>query len=93
MKIAVGEIRLSNRPLLYSNADSGHRFWARRHPSHAIAGGGTPGHCDGGADSVTSRSSGCATLVAMVQPADLWEGDNDAGRGRLSRPRLGAILG
>ena len=42
MKIAVGEIRLSNRPLLYSNADSGHRFWARRHLSHAIVAGDTP---------------------------------------------------
>jgi len=39
MKIAVGEIRLSNRPLLYSNADSGHRFWARQRPSDAIADG------------------------------------------------------
>ena len=28
----------------------------------------------------------------MVQPADLWEGNNDTCRGRLSRPRLGAIL-
>ena len=28
----------------------------------------------------------------MVQAADLWEGDNVAGRGRLYRTRLGAIL-
>ena len=47
---------------------------------------------DGGAGSVTARSSGRATLVAMVQAADLWEGDNVAGRGRLYRTRLGAIL-
>jgi hypothetical protein len=28
----------------------------------------------------------------MMQAADLREGENDAGRGRLYRPRLGAIL-
>ena len=28
----------------------------------------------------------------MVQAADLWEGDNVSGRGRLYRTRLGAIL-
>ena len=28
-------------------------------------------HCDGVAGSVTARSSGCATLVAMVQGDDL----------------------
>jgi hypothetical protein len=28
----------------------------------------------------------------MVQAADLWEGDNVAGRGRLYRTRLGTIL-
>jgi len=28
----------------------------------------------------------------MVQAADLWKGDNDPGRGRLYRTRLGAIL-
>ena len=35
---------------------------------------------------------GCATLVAMVQAADLWEGDNGACRRRLYGPRLWAIL-
>ncbi len=36
--------------------------------------------------------SGCATLVAIVQAADLWDGDDVAGRGRLHGPRLGTIL-
>ncbi len=50
-------------------------------------------HCDGVTGSVAASSSGRAPLVAMVQAADLWERDNVAGRGRLYRPRLGAILG
>ena len=49
-------------------------------------------HCDGVAGSVTENSSGRATLVAMVQAADLREGDNGAGRGRLYGTRVGAIL-
>ena len=47
---------------------------------------------DGCAGSVTCNSSRCATLVAMVQAADLWEGDNGACRGWLYGPRLRAIL-
>jgi hypothetical protein len=35
---------------------------------------------------------GRATLVAMVQAADLWEGDNVACRRRLYGPRLWTIL-
>ena len=66
MKIAVGEIRLSNRAPLSCNAVSAHGLWARRHPSHAIAGGDTPDR-GGSAGSVTANSSGRATLVAMVQ--------------------------
>src|SRR6188768_2414831 len=49
-------------------------------------------HCDRVAGSVTANSSCCATLVAMVQTADLWEGDNGTCRGWLHRTRLGAIL-
>ena len=36
--------------------------------------------------------SGCAPLVAMVQAADLWEGNNGTCGGWLYRPRLRAIL-
>ena len=74
MKIAVGEIRLSNRAPLSCNAVSAHGLWARRHPSHAIAGGDTPDR-SGSAGSVTANSSGCATLVAMVQPRVLTAQD------------------
>ena len=49
-------------------------------------------YCDGVAGSVTANSSGCATLVAMVKAADLWEGDNVAGRGWLRGPGFGTIL-
>ena len=66
MKIALEEIRLSNRAPLSCNAVSVHGFLTRRHPSHAIAGGDTPDR-GGSAGSVTANSSGCATLVAMSQ--------------------------
>jgi hypothetical protein len=46
----------------------------------------TPRHRDGGTGSVTANGSGCATLVAMVQAADLWKGDNGASRGWLYGP-------
>jgi hypothetical protein len=52
----------------------------------------TTRHRDGGTGSVAGNSSGCATLVAMVQAADLWEGNNGACRGWLYGPRLRAIL-
>ncbi len=45
-----------------------------------------PQRRNGCAAPVTGSSSRCATLVAMVQTADLWEGDNSAIRG-LSLPR------
>src|SRR5712691_9513107 len=48
---------------------------------------------DGCAGSVTANSLRCATLVAMVQTADLWEGNNGACRRRLYGPRLWTILG
>ena len=70
MKIAVGEIRLSNRAPLSCNAVSAHGLWARRHPSHAIAGGDTPDR-SGSAGSVTANSSGRATLVAMAPTRSL----------------------
>jgi hypothetical protein len=47
----------------------------------------------GFAGSVTTNSLRCATLVAMVQTADLREGDNGACRRRLYGPRVGTILG
>ena len=65
MKIALEEIRLSNRAPLSCNAVSVHGFLTRRHPSHAIAGGDTPDR-GGSAGSVTANSSGRATLVAMA---------------------------
>jgi hypothetical protein len=34
-----------------------------------------------------------ATLVTMMETADLWEGDDLAGGGWVDRPKLGAILG
>jgi hypothetical protein len=46
----------------------------------------------GCADPVTGSSSRCATLVAMVQTADLWEGGNGARGGWLYGPRLGTVL-
>ncbi|MEI8151865.1 MAG: hypothetical protein WCG92_09730, partial [Hyphomicrobiales bacterium] len=42
MKIALEEIRLSNRAPLSCNEVSVHGFLTRWHPSHAIAGGDTP---------------------------------------------------
>jgi hypothetical protein len=48
--------------------------------------------CGETAVQVPSNSLRCATLVAMVQTADLWEGDNGACRRRLYRPRLWTIL-
>jgi hypothetical protein len=50
-------------------------------------------HRDGGRPSITANSSGCAALVAMVQTADLWEGNNGARGGWLYEPRLWTILG
>ena len=45
-------------------------------------------HGDGGRGSITANSSGCEALVAMVQTADLWEGNNSARGGWLYKPRL-----
>ena len=92
MKTAVDEIRLSNRAPFSCGAASRHGAWARQRPSDAIADRDDARHRDGGTGSVTANGSGCATLVAMVQASDLWKGDNVAGRGRLYRTRLGAIL-
>ena len=68
-------------------------FGARWQPGEAIADRYDPLRRDGCADSVTANSLRCATLVAMVQTADLWEGDNGTCRRRLHGPRLWAILG
>jgi hypothetical protein len=46
----------------------------------------------GCADPVTGSSSRCATLVAMVQTADLAEGDNDAWGGWLYGPGFRTFL-
>src|SRR5450631_1671902 len=51
-----------------------------------------PSAADGCAGSATASHSGCASLVAMVQAADLWKGDNSASRGWLYGPRLRTIL-
>src|SRR5260370_11731262 len=40
-----------------------------------------PSAADGCAGSATANHSGCTTLVAMVQAADLWKGDNSASIG------------
>src|SRR5712664_304057 len=64
----------------------------RLHPSDAIADRDDARHRDGSTGSVTANGSGCATLVAMVQAADLWKGDNSASRGWLYGPRLRTIL-
>jgi hypothetical protein len=64
----------------------------RLHSSEAIADGGDGRHRGGGKGSVTGNCSGCATLVAMMQTANLWEGNNGACRGWLYRTRLGAII-
>jgi hypothetical protein len=82
-------IRSKRRPLL--------------RPETQVAGSGTTafvrGNCRAAttlygetAAQVPSNSLRCATLVAMVQTADLWEGDNGACRRRLNGPRLWAIL-
>jgi hypothetical protein len=93
MKTATDDDGLSNRVALPCDPVSLHGVRARMHPSDAIADGDDARYCDGGAGSVTANGSGCAPLVAMVQAADLWKGDNVA-CGRWSyRPRLGAILG
>jgi hypothetical protein len=60
--------------------------------SPAIADRDEPQRRNGCADPVTGSRSRCATLVAMVQTADLCEGDNGACGGWLYGPRLGAIL-
>lgn len=52
----------------------------------------TPRHRARGTGSVAVNGSGRATLVAMVQTADLWEGNNGTCRGWQYRTRLGAIL-
>ena len=54
-------------------------FGAPWHPSDAIADRDDPPRRKSCAGSVTANSSGCAALVAMVQAADLWKGDNGAG--------------
>jgi hypothetical protein len=56
----------------------------------AIAGRDAPQRRNGCADPVTDSSSRCATLVAVVQTADLWEGNNGACGGWLCGTRLGA---
>ena len=61
-------------------------------PSDAIADRNDARQYDGGTGSVTVNGSGRATLVAMVQAANLWEGNNGTCRGWLYRARLGAIL-
>jgi len=38
-------------------------------------------HGEGGTGSGAGSGSSCATLLATVQAANLWEGDNSAGRG------------
>src|SRR3977135_1050097 len=65
-------------PLCYSRAESAAR-------SDPVRRGGCAG-------SVTANSLRCATLVAMVQTADLREGDKGACRRRLYGPRVGTIL-
>jgi hypothetical protein len=61
--------------------------------SDAIADGDDTRHRHDGTGSVIASSSGCATLVAMMQSADLWECNNGACRRRLYGPRLWAIFG
>jgi hypothetical protein len=63
------------------------------HSREEIADRDDPLRRGGCAGSVTANSLRCATLVAMVQTADLWEGDNGTCRRRLHGPRLWAILG
>jgi len=67
---------LKKSALLSSDADSPHGFWARRHPSDAIEDRDGTRQYDGSTGSVAVNGSGRATLVAMVQTADLWEGND-----------------
>jgi hypothetical protein len=77
--------------------------WPLLRPETQVAGSGHNGIrarqlqaattlCGETAAQVPSTSLRCATLVAMVQTADLWEGDNGACRRRLYGPRLRTIL-
>jgi hypothetical protein len=68
-------------------------FGALWHSREAIADRDDPLRRGGCAGSVTANNLRCATLVAMVQTADLREGDNGACRRRLYGPRVGTILG
>ena len=63
------------------------------HPSEAIADGDNGQHRDGNTGSVTANSSGSTTLVAIVQTANLPEGDNVACGRRLYGSGLWTILG
>jgi len=71
MKAMVEDVRRWTSAWLAWGAASLHGVWASL-PS----GDGRAGH-----DDDRRRGPGCATLVAMVQTAALWEGDNVAGRG------------
>lgn len=83
-------IRTKRSPLLQSE----HPAMARAlwHPRKAIADRDDTRRRDGGAVSVTANSSSRATLVAMMQTADLREGDDSACGGRLYGPRHRTIL-
>jgi hypothetical protein len=63
------------------------------HPREAIADRDDPVSKRGCAGSATANGSGGASLVAMVQPADAWKGDNVACGRRLYGPGLWTILG
>jgi hypothetical protein len=91
MKAATDDIRPSNRARL-SRAPAGMRA-ERLRSSDAIADGETGPDGDGGTGSVAANSSGSATLVAMVQTADLRKGDDSACGRRLYGPRLWTIFG
>jgi hypothetical protein len=68
-------------------------FGAPRHPREATTDRDDPPRREGCAGSVAANSLGCATLVAMVQAADFWKGDNGACRGWLYGPGLWTIFG
>ena len=76
------------------------KCWPLLRPETQVAGSGHYGIrlqaattlCSETAAQVPSNSLRCATLVAMVQTADLWEGNNGACRRRLYGPRLWTIL-
>src|SRR5450755_2380392 len=76
-----------------SNLSTMQGFGAPRHPREAITDRDDSPRREGCAGSVTANSLGCATLVAMVQAADLWEGDNGACGGWLYGPGLWTIFG